>query len=193
MILVLTTPRTGSTWFCDYLSKQHSAENLDEYFGDHDITLEEQVEKLDYIKNKKDVVVKCFPWHLKHTRSNFPRANFLEKSLLNLADKIYILIRSDFNSQCKSYYLAKVTDIWSGEPQKPTEIKLDSKLYDYSVRHLQDGYNQLANYHEFLNCEIVEYESLPFTKKEKYIRPVTWNIEPPVTDFNVKELFYPKC
>lgn len=192
MILILTTPRTGSTWFCEYLSKQYSLENLDEYFGDHDITLEEQVEKLDYIKNNKDVVLKCFPWHLKNTRTNFPRASFLEKNLLKLADKIYILIRSDFNSQCKSYYLAKTTGIWSGVPQEHTIVTLDHSLYNYSISHLQDGYIQLAEYNKVLDCEIVEYENLPFPKSEKYVRPVTWNIEPDNVSFNVKELFYPK-
>lgn len=193
MILVLTTPRTGSTWFCDYLSKQHSLENLDEYFGDHDITLEEQVEKLDYIKNNKNVVLKCFPWHLTNTRTNFPRALFLEKTLLKLADKIYILIRSDFNSQCKSYYLAKTTGIWSGVPQEHQIVELDVDLYNYSVLHLQDGYKQLVNYNQQLTCEVVEYESLPLPRNEKYIRPVTWNKEPPIIEFDVKSMFDPKC
>lgn len=193
MILILTTPRTGSTWFCEYLSKQHSLENLDEYFGDHDITLEEQVEKLEYIKENTNVVLKCFPWHLKNSRTNFPRSSFLEKNLLKLADKIYVLIRSDFDAQCKSYYLAKSTGIWSGIPQDHVVINVNNNLYNYSVSHLQDGYMQLADYYKKLNCEIAVYETLLFDKKEKYLRPVTWVPEPKHIQFDVNSLFYPKC
>lgn len=189
MILILTTPRTGSTWFCEYISKLYSLENLDEYFGKHDISLDEQVKKLEYLKSNPNVVLKCFPWHFKNSRTNFPRANFLEKNLLKLADKIYILIRTDFNSQCKSYYLAKSTDIWSGIPQEHQYITINQELYNYSVEHLKDGYLQLAEYNKRYNCEIVEYEKLEFDKDEKYVRPVTWNIEPTYTDFDVKKLF----
>lgn len=93
MILLLTTPRTGSTRFCIHLAKTYSIDNLDEYFGDQELTLESQVEKLEYIKSNPNVILKCFPWHFKNVRTNFVRANFLEKNLLKLADKIYILIR----------------------------------------------------------------------------------------------------
>ena len=155
--------------------------------------MEEQVEKLEYIKENTNVVLKCFPWHLKNTRTNFPRSSFLEKNLLKLADKIYILIRSDFISQCKSYYLAKTTGIWSGVPQEHQLVELDLDLYKYSVFHLQDGYKQLVNYNQQLTCEVVEYESLPLPQNEKYIRPITWNKEPPVIEFDVKSMFDPKC
>jgi LPS sulfotransferase NodH len=189
MILVLTTPRTGSTWFCDHLAKTFSIENLDEYFGDQELTLESQVKKLGYIKSNPNVILKCFPWHFKNSRTNFVRANFLEKNLLKLADKIYILIRTDFNSQCKSYYLAKTTNIWSGLPQNHQHIFLDQAVYDYAVNHLKDGYQQLALYNNMFDCEIVEYEKLQFEKNKKYVRPVTWNIEPNSVEFDVKSLF----
>lgn len=189
MILVLTTPRTGSTWFCEHLANQHSLENLDEYFGEHEITIEEQIAKLEYIKENKNVVLKCFPWHLRNTRTNFTRANFLEKNVLKLADKIYILIRSNFAEQCKSYYLAKSTDIWSGIPQEHTTIEVDYKLFDYSANHLIDGYNQLAEYYKSLNCEVVDYNDLPFNREERYVRPVTWVNKPKDINFDVKSLF----
>jgi hypothetical protein len=109
--------------------------------------------------------------------------------LLKLADKIYILIRADFNSQCKSYYLAKTTNIWSGLPQDHQHLILDQAVYDYAVEHLKDGYQQLALYKNMFDCEIVEYENLQFNKNEKYVRPVTWDIEPNSVDFDVKSLF----
>ena len=65
MILVLTTPRTGSTWLCEHLAKKHSVENLDEYFGKHEITLEEQITKLEYLQSNKNTVLKCFRGILK--------------------------------------------------------------------------------------------------------------------------------
>lgn len=189
MILVLTTPRTGSTWFCEHLANKHSLENLDEYFGKHEFTLEEQLAKLDYIKEHNNVVLKCFPWHLRNTRTNFNRANFLEKNVLKLADKIYILIRSNFSDQCNSYYLAKTTNIWSGVPQEHVNVEINHKLFDYSVNHLIDGYNQLAEYNRTLNCEVVDYDDLTFNREERYVRPVTWLSEPKPIDFDVKRLF----
>ena len=189
MILVLTTPRTGSTWFCEHLAKTHSLENLDEYFGKHEITLDEQNTKLEYIKENKNVVLKCFPWHLRNTRTNFNRASFLEKNVLKLADKIYILIRSDFSAQCNSYYLAKTTNIWSGIPQEHVNVEVDYKLFNYSVKHLIDGYNQLSGYYNTFNCEVVDYDKLLFNCEEKYVRPVTWVNKPKDIDFDVKGLF----
>lgn len=189
MILVLTTPRTGSTWFCNDIAAKYSYDNLDEYFGDHELTSAQQVEKLEYIIANPNVVLKCFPWHFKNSRNNFVRANFLEKNLLKLADKIYILIRSNFNSQCKSYYLAKTTNVWSGLPQEHQHIILNQHMYDYAADHLKDGYQQLASYAKNFNCEIVEYETLQFEENEKYVRPVTWDVEPKHIEFDVKSLF----
>jgi hypothetical protein len=191
MILVLTTPRTGSTWFCQHLSQMYNLQNLDEYFGDHDITVSTQIDKLDYIKSNRNVVLKCFPWHLNNSRTNFNRANFLEKSLLKLADSTYILIRKDFNSQCKSYYLAKQSDVWSGQPQQHQTITVDHKLYQYCADHLIDGYQQLALLNQRINCTVVEYESLPFPADQRYVRPITWTEQPPTVDFDVTALFYP--
>lgn len=189
MILVLTTPRTGSSWFCKHLAESHDLHNLGEFFGDHTIAVNDQVDKLEYIKANPDVVVKCFPWHLNNTRANFPRAGFLEKNLVKLADKIYILIRSDFSDQCKSYYLANSTGIWSGEPQDPIVVDTDLTLYNYAVSHLQDGYMQLAEYNKRLECEVVDYAQLPLNRQERYVRPVTWNVAPGIVDFDVKSLF----
>ena len=189
MILVLTTPRTGSTWFCEHLAKNHSLENLDEYFGKHEISLEEQITKLEYLQSNKNTVLKCFPWHFKNLRANFPRANFLEKNLLKLADKIYILVRNDFNSQCKSYYLAKSTDVWSGIPQEHIDVTVDNVMYEYYVNHLIDGYMQLAEYYKTFDCEVIDYNSLAFNREERYVRPVTWVNEPKSIDFNVEKLF----
>ena len=189
MILVLTTPRTGSTWFCKHLSETHSLDNLGEYFGEHIIATEDQVNKLDFIKSNPDVVIKCFPWHLNNSRGTFPRASFLEKTLFKLADKIYILIRSDFTDQCKSYYLANSTGVWSGEPQDPIVVRTDANLYNYAVSHLQDGYMQLADYHKRLQCEVIDYAQLPLNRQERYVRPVTWDVEPSVIDFDIKSIF----
>jgi len=189
MILVLTTPRTGSTWLCEHLARKHSVENLDEYFGKHEISLEEQISKLEYLQSNKNTVLKCFPWHLRNTRTNFKRADFLEKNILKLADKIYILIRSSFADQCKSYYLAKSTDIWSGVPQDHQTVEVDTELFNYCVKHLIDGYKQLAEYHNKFNCELVDYDSLDFDFNEKYIRPVTFVNEPKYVDFDVNALF----
>ncbi len=189
MILVLTTPRTGSTWFCEHLAREQSLENLDEYFGSHTIGVDEQLAKLEYLKHNKNVVLKCFPWHIKNIRTNFKRVNFLENNLFKLADKIYILVRSNFTDQCKSYYLAKTTNVWSGVPQEHQAITVDQTDVDYCVNHLIDGYTQLAEYNKLFNCELVDYDKLNFDFNTKYVRPITWLTEPVIPSFDVKSLF----
>lgn len=192
MILVLTTPRTGSTWFCNHLAEQYSYNNLDEYFNDPALELEEQIVKLEYVKQHTNSVIKCFPWHIRNIRPLFKRTNLIEKELLKSASKVYILIRSDFNEQCKSYYLAHTTNIWGGEPQPLEEVTLDMQFYNHCINHLRSGYQELASYFKTHDCELVEYEHLPFTSYNRYSRPVRWNIEPPTVDFDPRGLFYSK-
>jgi len=181
MILVLTTPRTGSTSFCEQLARTHSYENLDEYF-DEESTVDDQLTKLEYIKQNKNTVIKCFPWHLNHSL-------FLEKNVITLAEKIYILIRSNFADQCKSYYLAKSTDIWSGAPQQHQTVYVDDELFNFCVKRLISGYNQLEKYYRIVDSELVDYNELSFEIGRKYIRPVTFINEPKYVDFDVKALF----
>lgn len=192
MILVLTTPRTGSTWFCNYIANKYSYENLDEYFGDPALEVEEQLLKLEQVKHKTNSVIKCFPWHIRNVRPLFKRSNLIEKELIKLSSKIYILIRSDFNEQCKSYYVAHTSNVWGGEPQPITEVKLDLDFYNHCVSHLRNGYHELANYYKTYDCELVEYEHLPFTTYKRYSRPVIWNEEPKNINFDPRDLFYSK-
>lgn len=191
MILVLTTPRTGSTWYCEHLARQHSLENLDEYFGEFEYSLSEQNNKLEYISNNKDVVFKCFPWHLKNIRTNFLRAGFLENKLLKLADEIHILTRMDFESQIKSFYIAGLTGVWDGSPQELETIELDKAKFEYCDRHLKNGYWHLSEYYKDLKCKLIDYSELPFNTdiNKKYIRPVKWSSEPIIKDIQISKLF----
>lgn len=189
MILVLTTPRTGSSWFCSYLAKQHSFENLNEYFGDPDLTVDQQIEKLEYLKQNPNTVLKCFPWHIRSLRSLFKRANFVEKELLKLSDKTYILIRSNFNEQCKSYYIAKSSNVWDGTPQSHTTINFNKSVYNTDVEHLYKGYIELADFYKKYNCDIVEYENLPFSDTPRYQRPVSWSQQPEENNFDPRSVF----
>jgi len=189
MILILTTPRTGSTWYCNHLAKQHSLENLDEYLGDFEYTLSQQNQKLEYLTENPDVVLKCFPWHLKNIRDNFIRAGFLENNVLKLADEIHILTRKDFESQIKSFYIAYVSGVWSGIPQEPETLELDQDKFDYCAWHLKDGYEHLSEYYQKLNCKKIDYSELPFYSdgSQRYVRPIKWSREPIISDFQIPE------
>ena len=191
MILVLTTPRTGSTWYCDYLAKQHSLENLDEYFGEYEYDLSEQNQKLEYLSENSDVVFKCFPWHLKNIRNNFIRAGFLEHNLFKLADEIHILTRNDFHSQIKSFYIAQATGVWDGIPQELETVELDQNKFDYWTWHLKDGYMHLSEYYKKFDCKLMDFSELPFhtDTNKKYVRPIKWSSDPIIQDFNITELF----
>ena len=191
MILILTTPRTGSTWYCDYLAKQYSLENLDEYLGEYNYTSVQQLEKLEYLTKNPDVVFKCFPWHLKNIRPYFTRAKFLENALLKMPDEIHILTRKDFKKQAISYYVAKSTGVWGGTPQPEETIQLDQKKLNFWINHLKDGYKHLSEYYKKFNCKLVDYSELPFHKdtNKKYVRPIKWSSKPIIEDFNISELF----
>ncbi len=191
MILVLTTPRTGSSWFCDYIAKENHCENLGEFFGNPELSIDQQFEKLELVKNNPDVVVKCFPWHIRNVRPMFKRSNIIEKELIKIAKKIYILIRNDFNEQCKSYYLAHTSDMWEGKPMQHEDVRLDKDFYNQCVDHLKSSYYELASYYKNYDCEIVEYEHLPFGKHKRYQRPVVWLEEPTKVNFDPRDLFYP--
>jgi len=194
MILILSTPRTGSTWFTNHIAQKYNLENLNEYFSDNGNTkldFDTQLNRLEYVKSNKNVVIKCFPWHLTTNTGIAPaRFSFLQKNLLRLADRIYILIRNDFNSQCRSFYIASVSGHWGPQPQQHQLLTLDLDLYNKVVTHLQEGYQLLSEYKTITNCEIVEYESLPFLTDQRYAKSVVWDKEPSDVVFDVRSLFY---
>lgn len=192
MILVLTTPRTASSWFCDYIAWQHNYTQSGELFnlpalkGD----LAKQAALLDSITADPNQVVKVFPWHIRRVL-NLPTLKVLsnlDHKLISAAEKLYFLARKDFNAQCRSYYISTVTDHWDGDKLDTRFIKYDPVRYKMCADTLKLGYQCLAGYYSLAKEPIMVYtENLPQTGK--YEQPVVWDTEPDLIDFDVTACF----
>ena len=188
MILLLATPRSGSTWVAQSLSMIHNVENLNEFFSFKDIPESTAlIEKLDYLDRNPNTLVKCFPAHIKEMQYD-ARVPFFERALFKRASKIYVLIRADYTAQCKSLYLASVSQVWNGTPQPHQVIKTDQSEFDLNAQRLQRAYEKLLKYYKDLDAELIVFEDMKYEDR-KYIRPVTWDPEPQIPDFDVRGLF----
>ena len=206
MITVLTAPRTGSTWFCNYLSTLHNYRNLKEFFDDASWnTNASQSKGLDYLQSNPDSILKVFPTHLKYnigdgneftnTSITTLRRPKFDKNVLSLSKKIYLLIRQDFQSQCISYYLASLKNTFVHPHTDHEYIVLDQQRWDYTVNHLLDEYKSLGEYYKQYDCELIDYSELPFKSTphlKKYVRPVTWSIKPDIIDIDILSFFNKK-
>lgn len=187
MILVLTTPRTASTHLCTQIAHEYGYENLGEYFGDS-LTIEDQLDKLDYLKNNPDCVVKAFPWQIKSTGIKYPKLLSLPKTLYGLSEKTIFLIRRDFNAQCRSYYIGKISKHWGGEPKELEHIILNDNYYQSAVSELIIGYKHILSWYQSAdNAQVIYTESI--ATDGKYVRPVVWDRDPPTLEFDPVKLF----
>lgn len=105
-ILVLTTYRTASTYYCQQLAEQHNIENFDECFNEtlHPMT---RLKMLDQLQQSDDWIVKLMPHHDKCADRDGVSPNPL-LTLLKHADRVVCLLRKDLNSQVISYWITKM-------------------------------------------------------------------------------------
>lgn len=206
MITVLTLPRTGSTWYCEYLSKLHNYRNLKEYFDDDSWNTNlSQLKGLNYLESNPDSILKVFPSQLKHnvgdinhvtqTSITTPRRPNFDKHVLNLSKKTYLLIRKDFQSQCISYYLASINDTFVVTHTDHEYIVFDQQRWDNVVNNLLQEYKDLGEYYKHYDCELIDYSELPFNTTphlKKYVRPVTWDFKPDIIDIDILSFFNKK-
>ena len=205
MILVLTTYRTGSTSFCNQLAEQHSFENLDECF--HESLSKKFVQKnpqygtgegmpnihketLRYITKNPNCIVKLMPYH----NTNSDIGNVVDV-LIGMAEKIYVLIRKDFDQQCQSYYICRrLGGGWHDQWQDKVDITLDKDRWLWCVNFLHNEYCDLQTWYEMINKVYLDkFSGLMFThqlnQKDKYQRPVRWDKAPGFTNIDIEELF----
>ncbi len=182
MILVLTTYRTGSISFCKQLAEQHSYENLDEGFHEGVLDLHKPV--LRHLHRNKNHVVKLMPYHIEKSPIN----NLLDE-LLSLAEKVYVLIRKDFDQQCRSYYICKRLGVdWHDQWEDKVDVTLDKDRWLWCVNFLHNEYCELQTWKEKIpNCELMFTHQL--NQKDKYQRPVRWDKAPGFTNIDIEELF----
>lgn len=194
MILVLATPRSGSSWFTStYLI--HGSPDLEpvypgyvhvgEAFNCCTHSREEQIAALRGMINGGHSVVKLFPQDLYTAKAN------TYNTVVTVAEKIYVLVRKDFDAQLRSLYVAVQTDYCYGDDLPTRSIQYNADSYNHCAEFLQTSLKILAQQWRGIDAvELVYLEDLP--RSGKYSQPVTWDQEPPRVDFNT-ELLFTQC
>lgn len=189
MILVLTNPRTASTWFCNRLAVEHNCADLGELFHADDQKGQHQ-ENLSQLYTQPNSVVKLFAVHFES--KEVPE---LLHKLVQLADQIFVLVRKDFNAELKSFYIADylsgLIDDWHSAFEKPVRIVYREKQYSSLKNHLLDQLNKLSAVHKELDqkCKLVYTEDLVRDNYAPVPRPVMWSKEPPVYNVDIMSMF----
>jgi hypothetical protein len=191
IVLVLTTPRSGSSWFTSTYLIHGSSQltplypgylHIGELFHSHDNSLIQKHQAAQFlIKGRRNCVVKLFPQYVKTVPD-------LYSVLTTAAEKIYILVRKDFNAQLRSVYIAEQTDHYYKEDLPLRSVQYNADDYERNKEFLQESLTMLAaTWREQANAELVYLEDLPCSGK--YNQPVLWDCEPPVIDFDTERLF----
>lgn len=101
---LLSTARSGSTWYATVLARKHKAKFLNEIFHDSNLPQHKSI-MMDILRifseNEKNCLIKLFPSHAEYSSVK----NLLE-ILVDASTEIQILVRKDFLSQVKSIYVA---------------------------------------------------------------------------------------
>lgn len=170
MILVISSYRSGSTWFCQQLAESTGYVNFDELF--HERLAAEHKHNLRQLISLNNSIVKIFPFHLRESP-----INDLLDLLTQLSEKIIILVRKNTYNQCKSFYIAKRFVNWH-EKNVNLTITYDPDLWKRYYNFLDNEINEIKNIiNKIPNAEIVYLEDLDQTGN--YHRQVVWDIEPP--------------
>ena len=171
MILVISSYRSGSTWFCQQLAKSTGYVNLDEMF--HENLAENHKHHLRKLISLNNSIVKIFPFHL----SESPINNLLDL-LIQLSEKIIILVRKNTYDQCKSLYIAKSCSNWH-EKNINLTITYDPKTWNRYYNFLDNEITEIKKIiNKIPNAEIVYLEDL--NQAGNYHRQIFWDIEPPL-------------
>ena len=195
IVLVLTTPRSGSTWFCStYLIHGNSTPgqeiitplypgytHVGEVYTHMTSAIREQSSGF-LIKGNCNTVVKLFP----HNVQTAVPGRY--SAIVAAAEKIYILVRKDFNAQLRSMYIAEQYHSYTTEDLPPRSVRYNAADYVRNRGFLQESLVKLAAiWRKYPHAELVYLEDLP--RSGQYHQPVTWDQEPPVIDFDTERLF----
>lgn len=157
-ITLLTNYRTGSTAFCDFVSKKYNLINLDEVFHP------QQNNTTRYLSTiNQKVMIKIMPDHFDHVMV----AQALSKSY------VIALSRNDFFAQVSSFYVCHMTKHWH-------DLKLTKRKDNYSVSidalEIENTINYVVEmqkkYRHLAKCysqqEFVFEDIVPFFEQSKF-------------------------
>ncbi len=205
--ILLSTARSGSTWYGTVLSRKYKATFLNEIFHDE---LKEHHRKalVDVMKmflgSDNHCVIKIFPSHFFKTN-----ITDLESVLFDAASNVEILIRRNFNSQLKSMYVAyeyenllnpdRLTTIphtWQDNFNESLIIKnIDQLRLETITRRLQRELIFLSGLYQKYNFKLTYFEDIKDNHADlnlqvgKLHRPVIWEEPFPHISFDTEGLF----
>lgn len=205
--ILLSTARSGSTWYGSKLAKSYHAEFLNEIFHD-ELKVYHKKNLIQILQNFADndsCLIKIFPNHFfKSSVKN------LDKLLFDATTSVEILIRRNFTDQVKSIYVAqeyesyinpdKLTTIshtWQDDFSKPFTINhIDDRKLGIMCHRLKKELTFLSEVYKTYNFKLTYFEDVKDDvvrehsfKVGKLHRPVIWNESFPVINFNTESLF----
>lgn len=204
--ILLSTARSGSTWYGAVLSRKYRAILLNEIFHnestDHHKKTFYDVMKT-FSNTSKNCVIKIFPNHF--FKTNIPE---LESVLLSTAKNIEILVRRDFNSQLMSLYTAyeyensmnpeglTLLHTWQNDFIEPFVIKkINHSRLETVAQHLQEELIFLSKIYQTYNVKLTYFEDVKDDYTDlnlrvgKLNRPVVWEESFPNISFDTESLF----
>ena len=181
MIVVLTTPRSGSTFICNRITKECGYKYVGEAFNfEYKKSTSDILNMVNSYRAENNVLLKIFPNNINTIVLN---------GCIKQADKVYVHNRKDFDAQCKSFYVSMTTKTWHATDLEERQIKYDPELYKIYQEYLMRSYMEIKRLMDQLNVAEVSYLEDFKNEGRKYQQPVVWDVEPPTVDFNVEKLF----
>lgn len=180
MILVLSTYRSASTWYCSDLADRYQLTNFGEAFHEANVSNHKRV--LRSLAGNTNSVVKIFPYHL--TQSNIA---LLFNHLVNLASDIHVVIRKNFDEQLRSYYVAKDLRNWHDSVNASITFDLDKWNRYKDFLYLE--HVQLAQLTKNIDADIEFKYAEMFDQSQKYSRTIEWDCDPPETNLDIMSLY----
>jgi LPS sulfotransferase NodH len=180
-IVIITTSRTGSTYYCSHLAKKYNIFDLQEFFGPFEPNFKDNT--IDTLKQIPGWVLKIFSGHL-HKQSN----TFLME-LLEISTEHVFLYRKNFIEQARSWVLCENAQIFSPERHNISSTVSDLQILD-ARRIIYDEYLDIKKIYKKYPSNIIAYEDFA-TSDKKYpdYKSVQGNFNI-IEDFDVlKEVF----
>lgn len=195
--LVLTMPRTGSTY---YVEKQ--ARDLNLVCHGEIFHTNRKNHTYNILKNTEfeNSIVKIFPSHIREATYK----NLME-DLFAMNPSVTILLRKNFIDCVKSFYIAQhltnraksaipdygpgpkdFIDPWHSSWDSAIKINMNQERMDRYAKSRKEEIEVLSTYKHKMN-KLIFTEDFP--QQLRYQRPVDWRPEPVIQDLDVFKLF----
>lgn len=177
MILVLFTPRSGSSNFVNDLAVEKDFVNFKEPFNNFLFDKEELLKNYDRVMSDDKIVMKLgyYDW----TRTS----DIIEKKILysciERAEEVIFIGRRDFNAQLKSYYVAKETEMWGDDWKTHRRFKFDHDRFLDTYHKMLTQYTGIAEvYHnldKYTTAKKLIFTEDIYDRSKVYRKPYTFD------------------